>query len=75
MPAHNQVIHAPLSGREQTVLRLIALGHSGREIGERLGISRKTVDTYRARMSIKLESRTRAELVQHALRLGLLTRT
>ena len=75
MAEDNGVDHAPLSDREQTVLRLIGLGHSGREIGEQLGISRKTVDTYRARISVKLETRTRAELVHHALRLGLLTQT
>lgn len=61
-----------LSAREQDVLRLLARGHTNREIAEKLGIGVKSVDTYRSRMSDKLGIRSRAELVQFALEAGLL---
>jgi two-component system response regulator NreC len=61
-----------LSSREQEVLALTAEGYSSREIGERLFISPKTVDTYRARIMEKLGLNHRSELVRFALRTGLL---
>jgi two-component system response regulator NreC len=61
-----------LSAREQEVLALTAEGYSSREIGERLFISPKTVDTYRARIMEKLGLNHRSELVRFALRTGLL---
>ncbi len=57
-----------LNSRETEVLRLIALGHTSAEIAEKLHVSRRTVETYRARLHSKLGLRTRAELVQVALR-------
>lgn len=62
----------PLSDREREVVILTAGGYSSREIGERLRISSKTVDTYRARSMEKLGFSHRWELVQYALRRGLL---
>lgn len=61
-----------LSSREQEVLALTAEGFSSREIGEKLFISPKTVDTYRARIMEKLGLNHRSELVRFALRSGLL---
>lgn len=61
-----------LSTREQEVLALTAEGYSSKEIGEKLFISPKTVDTYRARIMEKLGLNHRAELVRFALRAGLL---
>lgn len=61
-----------LSEREHEVLVLTAQGYSSREIGERLFISAKTVDTYRQRLTQKLGLRHRADLVQYAIRHGLL---
>ncbi len=61
-----------LSAREQEVLALTAEGFSSREIGEKLFISPKTVDTYRARIMEKLGLNHRSELVRFALRTGLL---
>ena len=61
-----------LSVREQEVLALTAEGFSSREIGERLFISPKTVDTYRSRIMEKLGLNHRSELVRFALRTGLL---
>jgi DNA-binding NarL/FixJ family response regulator len=62
-----------LSGREREVLRRTAEGFSATEIGERLQISPKTVDTYRQRVMEKLKLSHRSELVRFALREGLLT--
>ena len=54
------------------MLRLTAQGYSAPEIGERLAISPKTVDTYKQRIHEKLGFAHRAEYVQFALKLGLL---
>jgi DNA-binding NarL/FixJ family response regulator len=62
-----------LTEREQNVLRLTAQGYSAPEIGERLFISPKTVDTYKQRIGDKLGLTHRAEYVALALKLGLLT--
>ncbi len=56
-----------LSPREVEVLRLIALGHTSAEIAEMLHLSRRTVETHRARIQRKLGVTTRAELVAYAL--------
>lgn len=61
-----------LSEREREVLKLTASGYSSREIGEMLYISPKTVDTYRQRLMEKLDLHHRVDLVQYALRKGLL---
>lgn len=63
---------AQLSPREREVLALTAEGFSSSEIGEKLFISPKTVDTYRSRIMHKLGLRHRSELVRFALRTGLL---
>jgi two-component system response regulator NreC len=57
-----------LSPRETEVLRLIALGHTSAEIAARLHLSKRTVETHRARIHRKLGLSTRAELVRFALR-------
>jgi DNA-binding NarL/FixJ family response regulator len=62
-----------LTERERDVLRLVASGYSAPEIGERLFISPKTVDTYKQRIGEKLGLTHRSEYVQFALKLGLLT--
>jgi len=60
-----------LSEREKEVLRLVALGDTNREIAERLFLSVRTVETYRARLMEKLNLKSRGELVRYALRKGL----
>jgi two-component system response regulator NreC len=60
-----------LSEREKEVLRLVALGDTNREIAERLFLSVRTVETYRARLMDKLNLKSRGELVRYALRKGL----
>jgi DNA-binding NarL/FixJ family response regulator len=64
-----------LTQREQDVLRLVAQGYSAPEIGEQLFISPKTVDTYKQRIQEKLGIAHRADYVQFALKLGLLTKS
>jgi DNA-binding NarL/FixJ family response regulator len=61
-----------LSEREREVLALTAEGYSSAEIGKKLFLSPKTVDTYRARLMQKLGLTHRAELVRLALETGLL---
>jgi two-component system response regulator NreC len=61
-----------LSEREREVLALTAEGYSSAEIGKKLFLSPKTVDTYRARMMQKLGLSHRAELVHLALQTGML---
>jgi two-component system response regulator NreC len=61
-----------LSPREREVLRITAEGYDAREIGDRLFLSPKTVETYRRRAMEKLGLQSRAELVRYALRHGLL---
>lgn len=56
-----------LSPREVEIVRLIALGHTSVEIAAMLHLSRRTVETHRARIFHKLELTTRAELVRFAL--------
>ena len=64
-----------LTDRERDVLRLTAQGYSAPEIGERLFISPKTVDTYKQRINEKLGLTHRSDYVQLALRLGILAQT
>jgi two-component system response regulator NreC len=61
-----------LTEREREVLSFTVEGFSSSEIGKKLFISPKTVDTYRARIMEKLNLRHRSELVRFALRKGLL---
>jgi len=61
-----------LTEREQDVLRYVASGYTAPEIGEKLFISPKTVDTYKQRISEKLGLTHRSQYVQFALKLGLL---
>ena len=60
-----------LSGREREVLQLIAMGYTQNDIAARLFISRKTVETHRARIGRKLGVDNRTELVRYALLNGL----
>jgi len=61
----------PLSARESEVVKLIAEGHSSREIGELLFISEKTVERHRANILDKLGLRDRVALTRYAIRTGL----
>ncbi|HYH80794.1 MAG TPA: response regulator transcription factor [Longimicrobium sp.] len=61
-----------LTDREREVLGYTVEGFSSSEIGKKLFISPKTVDTYRARIMEKLNLHHRSELVRFALQTGLL---
>lgn len=56
-----------LTPRETEILRLIALGYTSTEIADQLSLSRRTVETHRARIHTKLGRATRAQLVRYAL--------
>jgi len=61
-----------LSGREVQVLRGVAQGFTTKAIAVKLGVSDRTVQTYRERIYEKLELRTRADLVHYAIAHGML---
>ena len=63
---------AMLSERERTVLRLVAEGFNGPEIGDQLHITAKTVDTYKQRIQEKIGLSHRTEYVRFALDASLL---
>jgi two-component system, NarL family, response regulator NreC len=58
---------AELSEREVEVLRLIALGHTNREIAQQLSLSIRTIESHRAHVQQKLGASTRSMLVRYAL--------
>jgi two-component system response regulator NreC len=62
-----------LSPREAQVLGLLGRGYTNREVAARLGVGEKSVETYRARLSQKLQLRRRADLVRYALQMGFLS--
>jgi len=64
---------ARLSAREREVLKLLAEGRTGAEIAQRLALSQKTVETYRARLVEKLGIRDVAGLVRFAVQQGLVS--
>jgi DNA-binding NarL/FixJ family response regulator len=64
---------AELSERETAVLRFIAQGYTNKEIASQLGLSVKTVETYKARSMEKLGLRSRVDIVRTATERGWLT--
>lgn len=61
-----------LTAREDEVVKLIAEGHSSKEIARILTISHKTVERHRANILQKLGMRDRTELTRYAIRAGLI---
>ena len=68
--AAEQPAHDALSEREREVLVRIAQGFSNKEIAAALGLSVKTVETYKGRMADKLGLRTRVDIVRYAAQQG-----
>jgi two-component system invasion response regulator UvrY len=64
--------HEQLSDREFDVLRSLGAGHTVKEVAERLGLSPKTVSTYRTRLMEKMRFVTNADLVQYVAANGLI---
>lgn len=62
-----------LTPRQREVLQLLAEGKSAKEIGGLLDISARTVETHKYKMMDDLGVKTTAQLVQHAVKLGLIT--
>jgi DNA-binding NarL/FixJ family response regulator len=56
-----------LSDREMEVFQLIGNGYSTRQIAQKLGLSSKTIDSYREHLKLKLGLETGADLVRHAI--------
>jgi DNA-binding NarL/FixJ family response regulator len=63
-----------LTTQERVILQLTVHGLSSTEIGSRLFISSRTVETHRAHVATKLGLRTQAELIRFALQNGMLLR-
>lgn len=61
-----------LSPRERDVLRGVATGKSSKEIADELGLSVRTVENHRARITRRTGFRSTAQLTLHAVRLGLI---
>jgi DNA-binding CsgD family transcriptional regulator len=72
VPVDDRDRYDALTRREREVVCLVGQGYSAPEIGKRLLISPKTVDTYKQRIQEKLDFNHRSQYVQFALRLGLL---
>jgi DNA-binding NarL/FixJ family response regulator len=64
-------LHESLSNREFQILKLVASGRTVSEIAEQLSLSVKTVSTHRARILVKMQMRTNAELTHYAVKQGL----
>jgi DNA-binding CsgD family transcriptional regulator len=73
LPSQERSPLAPLSPREREVVRLVAEGKSNKEISSALAISVRTVETYRARLMLKLFATSSAQLVHYAIRNNLVT--
>ncbi|WP_053208063.1 response regulator [Jiangella muralis] len=67
-----RISRAVLTEREEEVVKLIAEGHTSRQIATQLVISHKTVDHHRANILTKLGMRDRTELTRYAIRAGLI---
>ncbi len=67
-----KALHETLSDREYQVFRLLAMGHTVKEIGEMLAVSPQTVSTHRSRILEKMGLTSNAELTQYAIRNRLL---
>ena len=70
VPPNDDPETSSLSGREAEVLRLIAWAYSNKEIAAHLGLSVKTVETYKVRLMEKLRLQSRVDIVRYAVRHG-----
>lgn len=64
--------YGKLTSREQQVMRMLAEGHSTKEVASALFISHKTVENHRANIMEKLDLHSTIELVRYAAKLGLI---
>jgi DNA-binding NarL/FixJ family response regulator len=68
----NAIPEDPLTPREREVLKLVAQGHTTKQVGQILGIRFKTADSHRTRIMQKLNIHDTAGLVRYAIRQGLI---
>jgi len=61
-----------LTARQKEILRLVALGHTNREIGEQLDISVRTVEVHRFNLMRRLRVRNVAQLLRQGMLLRLI---
>jgi two-component system, NarL family, response regulator NreC len=62
-----------LTPRERAVLPLVAMGATSAEVAARLGLSERTVETYRTNLLHKLDLRHQTDLVRYALKRGIIS--
>jgi len=79
LPLH-RVAHRPkpslhITPRQREILRLVALGHTNREIGATLDISVRTVEVHRFNLMRRLNVRNVAQLLRQALQQNMLPRS
>lgn len=65
--------HKRLSNRETQVMLLLVKGITVTEIGEKMGLSKKTVSTYKTRVQEKMGMKSTVDMVKYAIRLGLIS--
>lgn len=63
-----------LTARQKEILRLVAQGHTNREIGEQLNISVRTVEVHRFNLMRRLRVRNVAQLLRQAMTLRLISK-
>ena len=66
-------LHQELSKREKQVLQLVVDGHTSKEMAEHLGLSPRTIDHHRSRLLKKLNRKNSVDLVNFAVRSGLIS--
>jgi DNA-binding NarL/FixJ family response regulator len=66
-----EVASDPLTPRESEIVKLVAEGHTTRQIADMLAISEKTVERHRGNVLDKLGMRDRVEVTRYAIRRGL----
>lgn len=69
---HKPALH--ITPRQREILKMVAMGHTNREIGESLTISVRTVEVHRFNLMRRLNVRNVAQLLRQALQHGLLPR-
>ena len=68
-----EVVFSRLSARHREILQLVAEGHSAKEIGKILNISARTVESHKYQIMEILNVKTSAELVQFAIKHGIIS--
>lgn len=72
LPDERDAAYETLTAREREILKLIAEGHTNKEIAELLTLSVKTVENHRYSLMNKLNAHDRGELIKYAIRVGLI---